>query len=434
MAQVGGALARPVDPETGGFGREFDRTACACEARDRSVEDGGAEANGNPATPCVNAAVAAWVAPHIGAPCHMVADTERSSPDAAMASAAPGAEDEDPVARLATAEGQLQGAGIGGTENAAGNPTDCPPAPPDAPAGTGIAASDMGPGAARAEIAARDTPVAPVADAPAASLQAGGQGAGNPAAAQLTVASPVAPPLWARYGLASDGATAPDQGDTGQPEAVIGELALAPGAQPRRPGTVASAGLAGDAAGQSSDDADSFSGAPDAQDQATTPELALPLSTASKENAPATLSATGGSAVATSPSAGPSQELLQALKNAAHPLPDQPVELVLSSEELGRLRLRLHQEGDTVRISVSAARTDTEALLRRSGDALAAEFRAAGFSGATLSFEGGEDAGRRPERADESPGSDPLPQAATLIAQALPPGPARAGEGLDLRL
>ncbi len=54
------------------------------------------------------------------------------------------------------------------------------------------------------------------------------------------------------------------------------------------------------------------------------------------------------------------------------------------------------QDGDHLRVLVQADRADTLDMMRRHADLLGAEFRQAGFSGASLSFGGRE--GRPPSR------------------------------------
>jgi hypothetical protein len=111
---------------------------------------------------------------------------------------------------------------------------------------------------------------------------------------------------------------------------------------------------------------------------------------------------------------------------------DGPVELTLSPEELGRVRLSLSPDGDGLHVTVHVERGDTLDLLRRNSDLLLQEIRAQGFSGATFSFSGW--AGDRPEpRApfgpDASrPGPPPSPDVSGLPASLAP------ATGLDLRL
>ena len=67
---------------------------------------------------------------------------------------------------------------------------------------------------------------------------------------------------------------------------------------------------------------------------------------------------------------------------------DGPVELTLSPEELGRVRLNLSPDGTGLHVTVQVERGDTLDLLRRNSDLLLQEIRAQGFSGATFSFSG----------------------------------------------
>jgi hypothetical protein len=113
---------------------------------------------------------------------------------------------------------------------------------------------------------------------------------------------------------------------------------------------------------------------------------------------------------------------------------DGPVELTLSPEELGRVRLSLSPDGDGLLVTVQVERGDTLDLLRRNSDLLLQEIRAQGFSGATFSFSGW--AGDRPEPRSPSgtgTGTGPvaLPSDPAAFAPSLSPASAT---GLDLRL
>ena len=111
---------------------------------------------------------------------------------------------------------------------------------------------------------------------------------------------------------------------------------------------------------------------------------------------------------------------------------DGPVELTLSPEELGRVRLSLSPDGDGLHVTVQVERGDTLDLLRRNSDLLLQEIRAQGFSGATFSFSGW--AGDRPEpREPADPGAGPQPLPPDAASFAPPVSPASAS-GLDLRL
>ncbi len=106
------------------------------------------------------------------------------------------------------------------------------------------------------------------------------------------------------------------------------------------------------------------------------------------------------------------------------------VELVLSPQDLGKLRFEMTQSGDRMRIHLVVERPETLDLLRRHADQLLSEFRQAGFSGATLSFGQGGQGG---QQAQSNPAHHPFP--ATLADQHVPaPRPQPPGGGLDLRL
>lgn len=62
------------------------------------------------------------------------------------------------------------------------------------------------------------------------------------------------------------------------------------------------------------------------------------------------------------------------------------IELALSPEELGSVRIEFQANGDRLQVVLSAERTDTLDLLRRNADQLVAELRAAGYASATLNF------------------------------------------------
>jgi len=114
---------------------------------------------------------------------------------------------------------------------------------------------------------------------------------------------------------------------------------------------------------------------------------------------------------------------------------DGPVELTLSPEELGRVRLSLSADGDGLLVTVQVERGDTLDLLRRNADLLLEEIRAQGFSGATFSFSGW--AGDRPDpRASSGPdaGRQAMPSDRGGSSPPAPPATTAAATGLDLRL
>jgi hypothetical protein len=68
------------------------------------------------------------------------------------------------------------------------------------------------------------------------------------------------------------------------------------------------------------------------------------------------------------------------------------------------LRFEIHHRGDLVQIVLSAERPETLDLLRRNSEQLLADFRNAGFAGASLAFGGwgaGQNAGTNPQEFDQ---------------------------------
>ncbi|MBC7477375.1 MAG: flagellar hook-length control protein FliK [Pseudorhodobacter sp.] len=114
---------------------------------------------------------------------------------------------------------------------------------------------------------------------------------------------------------------------------------------------------------------------------------------------------------------------------------DSQVELTLDPVELGKLRFEIITTSDRTQINLSVERTDTLDLLRRHADVLRAEFREAGFDGASLNFSQwtrqgkDQDSGQsvmREFEADDLTLSRPDPVLQRNINT--------AGQGLDLRL
>lgn len=113
------------------------------------------------------------------------------------------------------------------------------------------------------------------------------------------------------------------------------------------------------------------------------------------------------------------------------------IDLRLSPEELGNVRMHIHCDGNDLRVLVVADRPETFDLLRRNGAALLSEFADAGFSRMSLDFA----QGGMPER--QSPAAytgEPGPQTGTGgIGSTEPPAEPwaaghRASGRLDLRI
>lgn len=143
---------------------------------------------------------------------------------------------------------------------------------------------------------------------------------------------------------------------------------------------------------------------------------------------PATSPGTGAT-VPPGPAAPLPQTLVADLSAIITAEPDGPVELSLSPEELGRLKVSLWADMDGLRVMVQAERTETLDLLRRNADLLTEELRLAGFSGGSLDFSGWKDPESGPSGV---PGT--MPEGTATYAEP-PPVPLRwsALHGLDLR-
>ena len=118
--------------------------------------------------------------------------------------------------------------------------------------------------------------------------------------------------------------------------------------------------------------------------------------------------------------------------------PDQPIELTLSPEELGRVRMILSVADEGVRLVVQAERPETADLMRRHADQLARDFRDMGYAQINLSFETAGHPHRQPDpqswgdRGQAEPASTDRPRE-TYQPDATPRGAVLDGR-LDLRL
>ncbi len=127
-----------------------------------------------------------------------------------------------------------------------------------------------------------------------------------------------------------------------------------------------------------------------------------------------------------------SQQIVEAARHLRHG----PVELTLSPEELGRVRLTLTAEGGAMTLAVHAERGETLDLLRRNVETLAAEFREMGFANLNFSFARDRGPGTRDRDAAQAEGGPDVPGPVALRPVATVP--LRLGTlaepGLDLRL
>lgn len=113
-----------------------------------------------------------------------------------------------------------------------------------------------------------------------------------------------------------------------------------------------------------------------------------------------------------------------------------PMELVLSPDELGRVRMAFHHNDGALTLSLAADRSDTLDLMRRHIDGLARDLRALGF--ASVAFDFGQGAGDRPRLAPNGSApavQPPEPAEGPAAAEGLPRAASSARRGgLDMRL
>ena len=280
-----------------------------------------------------------------------------------------------------------------------------------------------------------DAPLGP--GAPSAAVPAGQQAAAQPASTQPPPIQPVvlpvgqshsapplpAPPLPAR---SPDLQSPPDRSvprPAADPEAALPRLSAAPGAEPLAAPQPAEGALAPSAGGQGT--------SPAPESLAPIPLTAAPAAAPADPGPPPPAERAADLSRQT-PALGPQ------LAEAVARFPDRPVELTLSPEELGRVRLTLSTSDGGLVLAVTAERPETLDLMRRNIDQLARDFREIGFSDLSFSFTQQD---RRPQADPQamSPGGSPPgtpaspPSGPAAAAAPAPHRPAAPG-GLDLRI
>lgn len=122
-------------------------------------------------------------------------------------------------------------------------------------------------------------------------------------------------------------------------------------------------------------------------------------------------------------------------ETVAH-FPDRPVELTLSPEELGRVKMTLTTQDGALSLAIQADRPETVDLMRRHIDQLAQDFRDLGFTSLSFSFAQGDasTAGGQ-DRGDAAPAETEAEiRSAATISNPHPAARDHASGGLDLRL
>ncbi|SFN31916.1 hook-length control protein FliK [Thioclava dalianensis] len=116
-------------------------------------------------------------------------------------------------------------------------------------------------------------------------------------------------------------------------------------------------------------------------------------------------------------------------------MPDRPVEIALSPEELGRVRLVLHAGDHGMVVTVQAERPETLDLMRRNIEMLADDMRDLGYSDVSFQFGDHPQNPRDETQATgfDAPGPEPEPDMSPRIIDATPIMPATGSTSLDLR-
>ncbi|MCH5375600.1 MAG: flagellar hook-length control protein FliK [Planctomycetes bacterium] len=118
--------------------------------------------------------------------------------------------------------------------------------------------------------------------------------------------------------------------------------------------------------------------------------------------------------------------------------PDQPVEIALNPEELGRVRMTLSTSETSVTVQISADRPETVDLMRRHIDQLAVELRRLGYDQVGFEFSGNATGGSNGGNggiARPAPASDEAVASSTIVeGHVSAPSKPLASAGLDLRL
>ncbi|MFZ5709219.1 MAG: flagellar hook-length control protein FliK [Pseudomonadota bacterium] len=127
------------------------------------------------------------------------------------------------------------------------------------------------------------------------------------------------------------------------------------------------------------------------------------------------------------------------IATALRPHHDRAVELTLSPEELGVVRMSLSATDSSAVLIVTAERPETLDLMRRNVDALERQFREMGFQNLSFSFTDGQPDRRQRNEAQRSTwseaGADDRPVTHPAGPATARPGPAAAPDGrLYLRL
>lgn len=153
------------------------------------------------------------------------------------------------------------------------------------------------------------------------------------------------------------------------------------------------------------------------------------------------LSGDAGTATGTHRAAASPHAIAHQMSHALADAGNRTVELTLTPEELGKVRMTLHSSDGAITVSVQAERQETLDLMRRNIDSLARDFRDMGYS--NIEFDFGQQADQRPSAQQQAAAETAQKQATPdreVVARfdttsiALQSSPRTASGGLDLRI
>jgi hypothetical protein len=140
-----------------------------------------------------------------------------------------------------------------------------------------------------------------------------------------------------------------------------------------------------------------YTSADDASELASNPERkSLYASVFSPTGFSASPAHTVAQPSAAQPAAVPIAAIAEQMKTHSATGKPSTIELTLTPEDLGKIRLVMVPDGDKIRIVIHADRPETLDLIRRNTDSFSADLRQAGYSNASFSF--GSSNGRQPDQ------------------------------------
>ena len=172
-------------------------------------------------------------------------------------------------------------------------------------------------------------------------------------------------------------------------------------------------------------------GRPEVQPQDTTLSLLAGTEGGAPVSPQVSHAAPAGPGALAHPAAAVVQQLVHAIGHLAHG----QIEVSLSPEELGRVRLTMIPGENSMLLSIQADRTDTLALLRRNIDQLASDLRDLGYANLSFQFGSNQSDGGRHDRGNAVPRYGFAEEAVEPTGTApVASSPALSSDRLDLRL